>query len=98
MPPAIGFSVNVTEGTFTITNNRLDTMNWEINMDSVDALDFGATFSATFGSLSVGERIDILMTVDRTGLEPNTYFGQILVDTNNLTPEPGVVRLTLDAE
>jgi hypothetical protein len=97
-PLAVGFPVNVTEGTFTITNNRLDTMNWEINMDSVDALEFGATFSATFGSLLVGERIDIVITVDRTGLTPNTYFGQILVDTNNLTPEPGVVRLTLDAE
>lgn len=97
-PVVLGFPADVTQGTFRITNNRLDTLEWEIDMAVVAALPFGVTFSQNFGTLAVGQFLDIVLTVSRTGLAPGTYFGAIEIDTNNLTPEPGVLRLTLDAE
>lgn len=82
-------------GTFTITNNRLNTMNWTISESAENPLSFDADFSNTFGTLAPGESIDITITISRAGLNPGTYRGDIVIDTD-VTVAPAIVSLIVE--
>ena len=91
-PLLVSFAGAVSQAQFTIRNNRLQTFNWELAVP--DNLVFGLSFSDTFGTLAPGESVVVTTVVDRLGLGPGTYNGEIGILTD-ITPDPQQVTFTV---
>lgn len=91
-PELVTFAAAGAQGTFTVRNNRLSTLEWSIQHQG---LPFGVSLSQSSGALERDETITITVTVDRGALLPGTYFGDLEV-VSNLTPAPTNVALTVE--
>lgn len=75
-PNSLDFGSEETQLTFTISNTGNGELNWSLtpNQNWIAA-------TPTTGSLTNSSE-DVTVTIDRTGLEPNTYKGSISVESN----------------
>ncbi|MEK7792966.1 MAG: vWA domain-containing protein, partial [Candidatus Hydrogenedentota bacterium] len=93
-PELISFPATSTQKSFTIRNNRLDTFDWEL---VAEGLPFGIEFSATFGRLEPGDTEIVVATIDRGGLPPGTFNGDVDVFTN-LSNESDTLAVTVEVQ
>ena len=91
-PDVLTFPASTNQSLFRIRNNRLDTMEWEI---AATGLGFGLTFSQSSGTLPVGGFVDVIATVDRTGLPSGTFNEEIDI-VSSLLAEPHRLPVTVE--
>lgn len=84
-PTTLNFGTNTTQLQFTVRNTGTGTLSWNIN-ESLSWLSLDVTSGTT-----TSETETITATVDRTGLAPNTYTGNIAVTSNG-----GAANISVD--
>ncbi len=108
-PAFLTVPVGAVAGTVLLTNNRLDTLSWEVDLDPssptgpsgplFDALTLPegverVRFSPNSSVLEPGHSVEIAVTIDRAGLPAGVIFGDVGILTN-LTVDPVALRLNV---
>jgi len=90
-PGSIDFGVGNSEMNLTITNTGSEPLNWTLapNQTWINA-------SSSSGSLS-SESENITISVDRAGLDPNEYTGNIFISSNGGNQNVGVQMIVQDS-